>query len=150
MIGIPCLDVIIRLVLRSSSDSNTKIPAAMTQGFFVFSIFILDEMGGDPFFINRLLDAFLFSGLHAFQNPGHVAGQGAHGLQTFLVLQGIFPGETVNLVPVLGTGDDHIIHEEILQRAVELAKAAYIGDLTSQVSLGQVSGTNMGVLANNR
>lgn len=50
----------------------------------------------------------------------------------------------------MGCQLDPIIHEEILQRAVELAKAAYIGDLTSQVSLGQVSGTNMGVVANNR
>lgn len=31
---------------------------------------------------------------------------------------------------------DPILHKEILQRAVELAKAAYLGDLTSQVILG--------------
>ena len=41
---------------------------------------------------------------------------------------------------------DPILHEEILQRAVELAKAAYTGDLTSQLALGQASETNMGAV----
>lgn len=39
---------------------------------------------------------------------------------------------------------DPILHHEILQRAVELAKAAYTGDLQSQVSLGQASQTDIG------
>ena len=39
---------------------------------------------------------------------------------------------------------DPILHHEILQRAVELAKAAYAGDLQSQVSLGQASQTDIG------
>lgn len=39
---------------------------------------------------------------------------------------------------------DPILHHEILQRAVELAKAAYTGDLQSQVSLGQGSQTDIG------
>ena len=34
---------------------------------------------------------------------------------------------------------DPILHQEILQRAVELAKAAYIGDLNSNVELGKRS-----------
>lgn len=42
---------------------------------------------------------------------------------------------------------DPILHEDILQRAVELAKAAYTGDLTSQLALGQSSETNKGVVA---
>lgn len=42
---------------------------------------------------------------------------------------------------------DPIIHEEILQRAVELAKAAYIGDLNTQIALGVNSATNMGIVA---
>lgn len=42
---------------------------------------------------------------------------------------------------------DPIIHEEILQRAVELAKAAYTGDLNSQVALGNASQTNIGITA---
>lgn len=41
---------------------------------------------------------------------------------------------------------DPILHHEILQRAVELAKAAYTGDLTSQVALGQSSQTNIGAI----
>ena len=34
---------------------------------------------------------------------------------------------------------DPILHQEILQRAVELAKAAYAGDLNSNVELGKRS-----------
>jgi hypothetical protein len=34
---------------------------------------------------------------------------------------------------------DSIIHEEIVQRAVELAKAAYIGDLNATIQMGQRS-----------
>lgn len=45
---------------------------------------------------------------------------------------------------------DPILHHEILQRAVELAKAAYIGDLNSQVALGQASQTNIGAIATSR
>lgn len=45
---------------------------------------------------------------------------------------------------------DKILHPEILQRAVELAKAAYIGDLNSQVALGQTSGTNMGIVTQSK
>lgn len=41
---------------------------------------------------------------------------------------------------------DPILHPEILQRAVELARAAYTGDLQSQVSLGQLSQTSIGVV----
>jgi hypothetical protein len=41
---------------------------------------------------------------------------------------------------------DPIIHPEILQRAVELAKAAYLGDLTSQIALGQTSQTSIGTV----
>lgn len=41
---------------------------------------------------------------------------------------------------------DPILHEEILQRAVELAKASYIGDLQSQLALGQASQTNIGAI----
>ena len=42
---------------------------------------------------------------------------------------------------------DPILHYEILQRAVELAKASYTGDLSSQIALGQASETNMGIIA---
>lgn len=36
------------------------------------------------------------------------------------------------------------VHNDILQRAVELAKATYVGDLTSQLALGSASQTNLG------
>lgn len=42
---------------------------------------------------------------------------------------------------------DPILHHEILQRAVELAKAAYTGDLQSQVALGVNSETPMGIIS---
>lgn len=45
---------------------------------------------------------------------------------------------------------DPILHHEILQRAVELAKAAYTGDLTSNIILGQNSGTPMGVVTSQK
>lgn len=41
---------------------------------------------------------------------------------------------------------DPILHPEILQRAVELAKATYLGDLQSQVALGTASQTNIGMV----
>lgn len=44
---------------------------------------------------------------------------------------------------------DPIIHREVLQRAVELAKAAYAGNLESQIILGQASETNMGIVTSN-
>lgn len=45
---------------------------------------------------------------------------------------------------------DPIIHYEILQRAVEKAKAAYTGNLQDMVSLGQNSQTEIGVLTQSR
>lgn len=45
---------------------------------------------------------------------------------------------------------DPILHPEILQRAVELAKAAYSGDLTSQITLGQASQTNIGAIQSSK
>lgn len=41
------------------------------------------------------------------------------------------------------------LHQEILQRAVELAKAAYIGDLSSTVGIGNLSSTNIGIIPSN-
>ena len=41
---------------------------------------------------------------------------------------------------------DPILHEDILQRAVELAKAAYTGDLDSTVALGNASATEKGIV----
>lgn len=45
---------------------------------------------------------------------------------------------------------DPILHPEILQRAVELAKAAYSGDLNSQLALGQSSQTDIGMIAQSK
>lgn len=45
---------------------------------------------------------------------------------------------------------DPILHPEILQRAVELAKAAYTGDLNTQISLGQSSQTNLGMVTQSK
>lgn len=41
---------------------------------------------------------------------------------------------------------DPIIHPELLQRAVELAKAVYAEGLTTQLALGQASQTNIGAV----
>lgn len=45
---------------------------------------------------------------------------------------------------------DPALHPTILQRAVELAKAAYTGDLQSQVALGLTSQTNIGAVPQSR
>lgn len=45
---------------------------------------------------------------------------------------------------------DESLHQEILKRAVELAKAAYSGDLQSQIALGQASQTDIGAVAQSR
>lgn len=45
---------------------------------------------------------------------------------------------------------DEELHSEILQRAVELAKAAYTGDLQSQIALGQTSQTELGIVPQQR
>ena len=41
---------------------------------------------------------------------------------------------------------DPIIHQEILQRAVELAKAVYQGNLDTQIAIGSNSQTNLGIV----
>ena len=41
---------------------------------------------------------------------------------------------------------DPIMHHDIVQRAVELAKAAYTGDLNTQIQVGSVSATDLGVI----
>lgn len=63
-------------------------------------------------------------------------------LDNELSIQGISKESTCEL--------DESIHYEILQRAVELAKAAYTGDLSQQVALGQSSKTDIGVIAQSR
>lgn len=45
---------------------------------------------------------------------------------------------------------DPILYPEIIQRACELAKAAYTGDLQSQIALGQASQTNVGMVTQSR
>lgn len=45
---------------------------------------------------------------------------------------------------------DPIVHHEIVQRAAELAKAAYVGDLASTVQLGTASQTGLGIINDGR
>ncbi len=45
---------------------------------------------------------------------------------------------------------DPILFPEIIQRGCELAKAAYTGDLQSQIALGQASQTNIGMVTQSR
>lgn len=63
-------------------------------------------------------------------------------LDNELSIQGISKESTCEL--------DESIHQEILQRAVELAKAAYIGDLSQQIALGQGSKTDIGIIAQSK
>lgn len=65
-----------------------------------------------------------------------------------IILFDLDPGYTIE---GLGTAQecelDSVLHHELVQRAVELAKAAYTGDLQNQLVLGQASQTNIGVVA---
>lgn len=45
---------------------------------------------------------------------------------------------------------DESLQYDVLQRAVELAKSSYLGDLQSQLVLGQASKTDIGVLQSNK
>lgn len=45
---------------------------------------------------------------------------------------------------------DPILYPEIIQRAAELAKAAYVGDLNTQIALGTNSQTNVGMLTSSK
>lgn len=45
---------------------------------------------------------------------------------------------------------DTIIHRDILKRAVELAKAAYLGDINTQLALGNASQTDLGIIPPNK
>lgn len=68
-----------------------------------------------------------------------------------IILTELEDGLTINNEPGPLTCElDPILHPEILQRAVELAKAAYIGDLQSTLALGQASQTNVGMLTQSR
>lgn len=44
---------------------------------------------------------------------------------------------------------DPILYPDIIRRAVELAKAAYSGDLSTQLALGSTSQTNLGIVSSN-
>lgn len=41
---------------------------------------------------------------------------------------------------------DPILHQDIVQRAVELAKATYTGTLADQIQIGNISATNLGIV----
>lgn len=56
----------------------------------------------------------------------------------------------INLFGTQACELDPILHKEVLQRAVELAKAAYAGDLNSQIILGQASQTELGVVQSSK
>ena len=80
---------------------------------------IVDEVRPHALFVFRKNNACLLAGLDGLEEPDHVGGQGAHGLQAFLVLADVVGREAVDLVPVLGGNNGHVVHEEILVEAVE-------------------------------
>ena len=67
------------------------------------------------------------------------------------IILGILDGVSIDGIQRPQTCElDPILHHEILQRAVELAKAAYTGDLQSQIALGQTSATEKGIVQQSR
>ena len=60
-----------------------------------------DEVRPEVGLIDGLLDSRHPSGVDALQEPRHVLGERAHGLQPLLVPADVFGGEAMDLVPVL-------------------------------------------------
>ena len=61
-------------------------------------------------------DAFCV--VDAFQQPGHVVGEGAHCLKTFDVLADVVGRQAMDAVPVLRCDNRHVRLHEVLQKAV--------------------------------
>ncbi len=61
-------------------------------------------------------DAFCV--VDAFQQPGHVVGEGAHRLKAFFILTDIVGRHAVDAVPVLGCHDRHVRLHKVLQQTV--------------------------------
>ena len=80
---------------------------------------LADEIGSDSGFAFGMVEAVFFAELEAFEQPGHVAAEGAHGLETLQILADFVRGAAMHHVPILGGNDGHIVHGEIF---VELVK----------------------------
>jgi len=92
------------------------------RGFFdgCFLLLPVLEAGEFAFFLaDGFIDAALFSELNQLHEIRDVVRERPHGLQAFEVFFDVFLIESVDHVPVLRTGDDHVRHEEILVDALE-------------------------------
>lgn len=78
-----------------------------------------DEIGADDGLQGRGRDAGIFSRLDAFQQPGHLARQVAHGLETLRVLADILGAVAVDHVPIGGTHLWHAADAEIFVQIVQ-------------------------------
>ena len=78
-----------------------------------------DEVRPQVGLVDGLLDARHPPGLDALQEPRHVLGERAHGLQPLLVPADVVRGEAVDLVPVLRGDQRHVADCEVLVQAVE-------------------------------
>lgn len=64
-----------------------------------------------------------------------------------IILENLETGLSINGCSTMQTSElDPIMHQDIVQRAAELAKATYAGDLSTQISLGQTSQTGLGIV----
>ena len=59
-----------------------------------------------------------FRVVDAFQQPGHVVGEGAHRLKAFFVLTDIVGRHAVDAVPILRGHDRHVRLHKVLQQTV--------------------------------
>lgn len=65
-----------------------------------------------------------------------------------IILDDLELGLTINGCSTKQTSElDPIMHQDIVQRAAELAKAVYTGSLADQIALGQTSQTGLGIVS---
>ena len=90
---------------------------------------LADEVSGGATLGIWSFDASCLARLYAAQDPGHVVGEVAHGAQTFLVLDGLAGRAPMDVVPVRGGHDRHLVDGEVLVEHVERrGGAAAAGD----------------------
>lgn len=121
-----------RLMNTSAGDNTADIIAGQNDTITKYSIrYVRRPL---PIILDRLVEDQIslgggYVGADADGNPTKDVNEAVSGIECEL---------------------DEVLHPDILQRAVELAKASYTGDLTSQVALGQTSQTEIGAVTQGR
>lgn len=78
-----------------------------------------DKIGGISSFRFRRMDSGFLTRLDAVQQPGHVPGEIAHGLQTFLILKHLLRGISMHHIPIGGTYKGHVGYGKIFVQLIQ-------------------------------